>query len=493
MKHSSLLLSPDYLPPLEEKTTGNSDKRLVTATLLAMVAVIASTGITLFTTRPASTPRIAEVTGGTGTVALSLSNPASVNAGESADLTLTADAGSSHLTAIQGELAYGDTCGTPTVTEGDFLTQTLQAASVANGKITFAYGAPTTSGGLTGSGTVATIHLIPTGECTVSFTQNTLAAVTESNANALKSASDATVTVAAASTPASASPSVSPSTSPNPNTCPTVVDYTESRADSIATYCNANGQNCSAKGMSYPTAISCHTGTAHDWTAYGDSCTAPNCSCTCVSTGTPTPTNAPSSPIFHQSCQNGNPNLSLTWTGDAGSGGYTVGIATSNSHGTYYTKPVSQGQSTDLTNFVGQSGDVSGKVFTFSLNTTYYAWVSNGKNSADSTFTVKDCNAAASASSTPAPTATPKPTATPTQRPTSKPSPTPTATSAPQPTVTSGVVITPAPTPGSLLNDIFGGSLPATDSGTSAAPNLFQKIYLGWQAIFTQIAKLIFH
>ncbi len=426
MKHSSPLLSPDYLPPLEEKTTGNSDKRLATATLLAMVAVIASAGVTWFTSRPASTPRVAEVTGGSGTVVLSLSNPASINAGESADLTLTADAGGSHLTAIQGELAYGDTCGTPTVTEGDFLTQTLQAASIANGKITFAYGAPTTSGGLTGSGTVATIHITPTGDCTLSFTQNTQAAVTESGTNALKSASDTTITVAAASTPASAPPSAPPSVPP-----------------------------------STP----------------------------------PTPANAPSSPVFHQSCQNGNPNLSFSWTGDPGDGGYTVGIATGNDHKLSYTKPVSQGQSTDLTNFVGQSGDVSGKVFTFSLGTTYYAWVGNGKNSADSTFTVKDCNAASPTSPTPVPTPTPtpKPTATPTQRPTSKPSPTPTATSAPQPTVTSDVVITPAPTSGSLLNDIFGGSLPATDSGTSATPNLFQKIYLGWQAIFTQIAKLIFH
>ncbi len=436
MKQLSPLLSPDYQPPFEEKSGGSADRRLATATVMAMVAVVASAGITWFTSRPATTPRVAVVTGGSGTVVLSLSGPASVNAGDGADLAVTADAGGSHVSAIQSELTYSDACGVPSVTQGTFLPNTLAGASVTGGKITFTYAAPPSSGGVTGSGTLATIHVAPTGNCTLSFTSGTQAAVTESNANALKSASDATVTIASASTPASASPSESPSAPPSeaPSAPPSVPPSTP-----------------------------------------------------------PTPASAPSAPTFQQSCQNGNPNLSFTWTGDAGSGGYTVGIATSNSHGTYYTKPVSQGQSTDLTNFVGQSGDVSGKVFTFSLNTAYYAWVSNGKNSADSTFTVKDCNAAASASSTPAPTATPKPTATPTQRPTAKPSPTPTATSAPQPTVTSGVVITPAPTPGSLLNDIFGGSLPATDSGTSAAPNLFQKIYLGWQAIFTQIAKLIFH
>ena len=509
MVSSSPLLSPDYLPPLLEAGKTNSDKRLVKTTLLALVAVVLSAGVTWFTNIPKGQPQVAEVTGGTGTVALSLSGPGSVASGAGADIVVNADAGGSHLTAVQAELTYTDTCGTPTIAVGTFLPQEISAGSVGSGKLTFTYGAPLTSGGETGSGAIATIHVTPTAACTLTFTENTKAAVTESTTNALKSASDTTVSLASASTAPSTSPSESPSAPPSeaPSAaCPTIQSSSADKdtyapGDTVTLTCDYGQSLDCVTVAAVPTNLGnlkyvSTTGTKYTFTGAAPTnpgtytvkcatfatpaCAAKNISATCTDTiktftvasnnNNTSPTNAPSSPKLIQSCMGTNPVLSLNWTGDPGAGGYTVGIATGNSHGTYYTKPVREGQSTDLTNFVGQSSDVSGKVFTFSLGTTYYAWVNNGKSSNDSTFSVKDCNAAPPA---PATSPTPTPTTTPFS------SPKPTAKAAKPGTAATPVPFVLNPSPTSSVAPFVMPTFSPEPSGTPI-PNTLLQNFAAW-------------
>ena len=119
----------------------------------------------------------------TGTVTLALT-PSSISLTPNieATLTLSINAGTSHATAAQIELTYDAAkIGTPTITQGDFFTSSISSTTVENGKINFTYVAPTDSGGITGSGTLATIKIKPpiVGTSSLPFTENTLVTTTE--------------------------------------------------------------------------------------------------------------------------------------------------------------------------------------------------------------------------------------------------------------------------------------------------------------------------
>lgn len=164
---------------------------------------------------------INQVTGGTGTVTLALTPATStLAANTTTDLTLTINAGNKHVSGAQVEITFDPAkCVTPTVTQGSFLTGSpLVPATVANGKIKFTFAAPPASGGVTGSGTLATITTGPkSGSCTLSFTSNTLVTTTENlTGNSLASASDARLSVPGAPSPSSTpTPSLTPTPIPS--------------------------------------------------------------------------------------------------------------------------------------------------------------------------------------------------------------------------------------------------------------------------------------
>lgn len=194
--------------------------------ILAILFVGYYTYRTVFRPQPID---INQVTRGSGTVTLTLTPANSTLAANTTrELTLSINAGTDHVSGAQVEITFDSTkCVTPVVSQGSFLTGTpLVPASVANGKISFTYIAPPASGGVTGSGTLATITTGPkNAACRLTFTTNTEVYVTESTTNALASASDAVINLpGASSTPTpTPSPSATPRVSPtaNPRLSPT--------------------------------------------------------------------------------------------------------------------------------------------------------------------------------------------------------------------------------------------------------------------------------
>lgn len=109
---------------------------------------------------------------------------------QSNDLVLTIHS-DGHATGISAEFSYDrEQLQVLSVTQGDFFANTLSAAKIANGKVTFTYVVPPDSGGKQGEGTVATIKVKPTTttpSVTWTMTDNTLATATEDTGNSIKS------------------------------------------------------------------------------------------------------------------------------------------------------------------------------------------------------------------------------------------------------------------------------------------------------------------
>lgn len=191
----------------------------IPAILTVSVIILGYLSYKLLTQKP-SEPAIYQVTGGTGTVILTLTPASStIAANTTTDLDLKIDTGTGKVSAVQVELAYlSGRCVTPiSVTKGDFLSVVLAAPTVTSNKIKFTYAVPPASGGKQGTGTLAKITTGPTtGSCVLSFTSNTLAAAIGSGINALASASDAAINL----TGAPASPNPSPSSQPGPSVSP---------------------------------------------------------------------------------------------------------------------------------------------------------------------------------------------------------------------------------------------------------------------------------
>lgn len=112
-------------------------------------------------------------------------------------LTLLIDGGVNHVSGVQVELEYDPAALQVTyVTQGDFLVDSLVAPKIQNGLVSFTFVAPPDSGGITGSGTLATLDIVSgTKDTRLSFTPQTQAYVTEQVADALHTTGDAVITI----------------------------------------------------------------------------------------------------------------------------------------------------------------------------------------------------------------------------------------------------------------------------------------------------------
>lgn len=193
-----------------------TSSRLFWLVLLTFVAIF--TVSLLLSSFRSTPPTINQIDNDSGMVTLAL-NPSTVTIEPGASTTIALQVGvakDQKLAAIQVDLELSSLCGNPEVTQGDFLPTELSAAKLNGGHLRFAYGASLNSGGVEGTGTVATIKLTPpdVGSCQLSFNPSTKAAIVGSNDNSVKTASDSTITVAEPSS-ASSDPSASPSQAPS--------------------------------------------------------------------------------------------------------------------------------------------------------------------------------------------------------------------------------------------------------------------------------------
>lgn len=199
----------------KKSTKRNHNQTLIaTIVVVGILVICAFAWQSLFGNKQGA--QVAQVTGGTGTITLSLTPAtAAVAANTPTNLNLVVNTGTSKISAIQAELTYSDSCLTPSVTQGSFLENTLASAKVASGKITFAYAATPDSGGVQGTGTIATIQTGPkTGNCVIAFTANTIAGAIGVETNALGSANDATINLQGGA--ASGTPTPTPTSTPTP-------------------------------------------------------------------------------------------------------------------------------------------------------------------------------------------------------------------------------------------------------------------------------------
>lgn len=178
------------------------------------IAVVITLGVLSYIKNIYSNPSYApiginQVGVSSGVVDLSLTPTSSqVEPGGELLLTLSINPGNYKVGDVTVELTYDESkVGTPVLTQGSYLTDKIGTPTVAGGKISFEYVAPT-SGLATGNGTIATIKIFPvgTGTTTLAFTESTEVVVvdpatnTTIASNMLKSASNATITIGTTNT-----------------------------------------------------------------------------------------------------------------------------------------------------------------------------------------------------------------------------------------------------------------------------------------------------
>lgn len=158
-------------------------------------------------------PNISLVGTNSGLVTLSI-NPSdqSLIPGQEQSFTIDANSGTNHLTGVQGDVVFDPSkISIVSITQGDLLSLSLQDGAVTGNKVSFVYTAPAQSGGVTGSGHVATIKVkaLSEGTTSLSFGNSTEAYVTEMENNAIKTAANANISIAAAQASAAASATAS--------------------------------------------------------------------------------------------------------------------------------------------------------------------------------------------------------------------------------------------------------------------------------------------
>jgi hypothetical protein len=115
---------------------------------------------------------------------------------------MTIASGSLAVTAAQVELSYDPSAiSTPTLTQGDFLTEKLGNPKIQNGKINFVYSMPMQGTPKSGIGKLVTLTFkMLKDNATIAFTENTMIAASGLTSNALTSATGATITSGSGST-----------------------------------------------------------------------------------------------------------------------------------------------------------------------------------------------------------------------------------------------------------------------------------------------------
>lgn len=364
-----------------------------------------------------------------GTVTLALT-PATttIEPNTEATFTLTADAGTSHITTAQVELTFDSSkVGTPTVTLSSAYPIVLVDTKVENGKISFTIGAPTSSGGITGTSNLATIKIKPTviGDSTLNFTEQTTIIVAERTVNYgndLKSADGATVTVAAAAASPSSASSADPSTAAS-------ADPSSAASPSIA--------------------------------------------------ASPSPTVTPQKPDkptgLRHNCFDGGNKITLRWDAVSGVSSYKVRMD---------QKDGSNDKSTDGVSRTEYDYNILS-------DQKYSWWVHSTKDGVDSEEAkIDEVVCPKTSTSTLAASPTLKPTVKPTVKATAKPATSPQASLKPASTNPSLMPLSSPKGLGSL-NDVFTDQGAVENSSESTTkPGFFAQIALGWKAIFEGLAKL---
>ncbi|KKU13615.1 MAG: hypothetical protein UX21_C0040G0005 [Microgenomates group bacterium GW2011_GWC2_45_8] len=133
---------------------------------------------------------INEVAVSPATVTLTLPSSVSATPGTTATANLTVNTGGAQVSAVQVELSYDPTSiETPTLIQGDFLTNKLGNPKIQNGLISFVYVVPVGAEGKSGAGVLATLKFkAKKGDSQITFTKNTMVAALGSATNMLQSA-----------------------------------------------------------------------------------------------------------------------------------------------------------------------------------------------------------------------------------------------------------------------------------------------------------------
>lgn len=374
---------------------------------------------------------INEVGVSSGVVDLTLTPTTSqVEPGGELLLTLSISPGTYKVGDVTVELTYDESkVGTPILTQGSYLRDTMGTSSVAGGKINFEYIAPT-SGLSTGDGTIATIKIFPTGSGTTSldFTQNTEVVVVDPAtgstiaSNMLKSATGATITVGS-----TAAASVDPSTiaSAEPSTA--------ASADP-STAASANPQKPSKP-----------TGLRHN-------------------------------------CFDGGNKVTLRWDAVSGVDSYKLRLD---------QKDGSNDKSIDgLKVTEGETSIIPDQKYAWWVHATKNGVDSEAAKIDEIVCAKTTVSTGSTATPTPVPA---KSTVKPTSKATTKPTSTPKVSALPSSTTsTTTIIAIPSPSITGSLNDIFADTddVANTSLETSSKPGFFKMIALGWQAIIEQIVHL---
>lgn len=201
--------------------------------ILLAILIIGAISYYTISRQPKLTPQpigINEIAPSAATVTLSLPVSIKGTAGVESSTDIMIDAGSSTIAAAQVELTYDQSkLATPTLVQGDFLTDKLGNPKIDGGKISFIYTAPLGSGGKSGSGKLATLKFKPiSGDSQIKFTSNTVIAAIGLDTNALSSATGTTIQTTSSASPVAPPvladivpiPTLAPSTT-TPNNIPT--------------------------------------------------------------------------------------------------------------------------------------------------------------------------------------------------------------------------------------------------------------------------------
>lgn len=211
---------------------------------------------------PKATPiDINEVTSIPATVTLSLPSTVASAPGSESSVDITINTGGAKVTAVQVELTY-DPAGisSPTIVQGDFLTDKLGTPKAKDGVISFVYTVPVQSqDGKSGEGKLATLRFkAKNANSQISFTSKTMVAAIGGNSNVLASATGTNVVLSSTindpQSTISTAPPVLTDIAPAPAlTSPSTIYDPQSTTPT--TYLPENDYDYSQAGLESPTGV----------------------------------------------------------------------------------------------------------------------------------------------------------------------------------------------------------------------------------------------
>ena len=185
---------------------------------------------------PQATPiGINEVAVSPSTVTLFLPTTISATPGVDASADIMINTGGAKVTAVQVELTYDVAkLSTPTIVQGDFLTDKLGAPTIKDGLISFDYVVPLQSEGKGGEGKLATLKFkAKSSDSQLSFTGKTMVAAQGTNSNVLSSATGSNIVLSSTINDQPSTISTTPPALSTTNSNPTYLpenDYDYSQA-----------------------------------------------------------------------------------------------------------------------------------------------------------------------------------------------------------------------------------------------------------------------